>query len=244
LSIGQGLSLCEELSARFAEDRALLVPVLITQARLLGLRGDLGIAGSVLSKAGQYAEHLHLTLAGIAVTQVLGLIESLAGECWHSADLFRRAAALALAAGQPALATKFQVYAAREVFRSGQVVMADEALCSLETAVSGPDLGLSLVARALRAQIDSQLGRSQPAVAAAQEVIRAAELTDDPCLRGDALFQEAQVLRAAGNTTDATAAARSAMASYRTKGADLPAGWVVAWLGGETDVDPPKGRSS
>ncbi|MEU4225870.1 AAA family ATPase [Nonomuraea sp. NPDC026600] len=226
--VPEGLALCAGLLARFAGDRALLVPVLLTRARLLALSGDLGGARESLDTAGHYAEELHLGLSAIAVVQVRGLVESLDGNHEVARGLFTRAAAALRAAGHGGSAATLEVYAARETLRRGDVRQAAGELARSEAGV--PQLRGELTAIVMRGAIASLNGAHADAVSAAERATALLESTDDPCLQGDVLVEIARIQRAAGR--DPAEAARRALDAYLSKGASLPARRVRDWMKG------------
>ncbi len=128
----KGSLLCADLLERFVGDRALLVPVLLTKARLLALSGEIDTARETLDTAARYVDELDLGLPAIAVTQVRGLVESLAGDHDERPELFRDAAAALHAAGHGGAATTLEIYAARETFRLGDPRPAAQELLRRE----------------------------------------------------------------------------------------------------------------
>ncbi|GIJ68457.1 AAA family ATPase [Virgisporangium ochraceum] len=234
--VREGLDLCATLSTRFAGDRVIVVPVLVTRARLLALTGDVPGAHDVLDTAERYAGELRLDLALIAVTQVRGLVESLAGQHAAAATLFTRAAVMSRSAGQPAPAWTLQCYAIRELLRHGDVRAVEDGLAWLEVG-RRPQLRGELLVACLRALIMSAGENHPEAVALAAWAAERIRSTDDPCLRGDVLMDIATVYRAAGRAAGAVDAAAEAERCYTAKGADLLAGRARDRLAtfGETD---------
>ncbi|WP_043633798.1 AAA family ATPase [Nonomuraea candida] len=222
--IGDGLVLCAELAARFAGDRALLVPVLITQARLLALAGETSDARAVLATAARHAADLHLDLAAGAVTQVSGLVESLDGRPPAAVALFRRAAGALRAAGQPAPAATLDVYAARELVRQGRHGEAARALDRVVAAGVRLQARGELILLALRARLASLEGDHGRAVTLAARAAERLDRTDDPCLRADVLAELAEAYRTANQPALAADAAGRALRCYAAKGAAWPRG--------------------
>ncbi|MET8867761.1 AAA family ATPase [Nonomuraea sp. NPDC004580] len=229
--IPEGLALCTELSARFADDRALLVPVLITQARLLALAGRIGAARTVLATATRHATDLHLDLAATAVTQVSGLVESLDAHPRAAASRFRQAATALRTAGHPGPAATLDIYAARELIRQGRHSEATQTLERVAAAGARdgpPAAGVRLQARgqlmslALRARLASLEGDHDRAVTLAAQAAERLDHTDDPCLRGDVLAELADAYRTANHPTEADAATDRARRAYAAKGAAWP----------------------
>ncbi|MFG1874916.1 AAA family ATPase [Sphaerisporangium sp. NPDC049003] len=225
--VPEGLALCEDLLSRFAGDRALLVPALVTKARLLALRGDLGTARETLDTADRYVAELGLGLSAIAVVQVRGLVESLDGNHEVASGLFRHAAAVLRTAGHGAAAAALEVYAARETLWRGDV---RQAALELARGEAGPRrLRAEVAAIVTRAAIASRDGAHGEAVRAAARATELLESTDDPCLRGDVLVEVAQIHRAAGR--DPADAAQRARDAYLSKGASLLVRRVDDWMG-------------
>ncbi|GLX95375.1 adenylate/guanylate cyclase domain-containing protein [Herbidospora sp. NBRC 101105] len=214
--VGEGLALCADLLERFVGDRALLVPVLLTKARLLGLSGGLAEARETLDTAAHYVDELDLGLPAIAVTQVRGLVESLAGDHEKARALFRDAAAALHAAGHGGAAATLEIYAARETLRLGDPGLAARELDRRE----GPrQLRGEVTALALRAAVAARSADHSEALRLADRAAELVAATDDLCLRGDVLVEVAQVRRAAGR--DPSGALRDALDAYDAKGASL-----------------------
>lgn len=228
--IAEGLALCAELISRFAADRALLVPVMATQARLLALAGDIDAARDVLDTADRYVADLHLELAGAAVAQVRGIAEALAGRHVRAEAAFRQGASTLRAAGQVAEAATLETYAARELLRQGKPAEAGQALDRLVSGTGRLQLRAELILLLLRAQLAVRSGDDAEAVALAAQAEDRLEQTDDPCLRGDVLVEIAAVRHAAGRAAEARAAAARALRHYLARGAELPARKVRGWL--------------
>ncbi|WP_432868279.1 AAA family ATPase [Microbispora rosea] len=228
--LAEGLSLCVGVSARFRADRAMLLPVLVTEARLLALAGYVTSARAVLDKADRYARDLHLDLAATAVLQVRGLVESLVDRHAEAEALFRRAAADLHRAGQSEPARTLELYAARELLRQGRHPEAVRELDRLRAAggrlqARGELTLLALSARV--ASLDGDHGAADALAARAEDLLAR---TDDPCLRGDVLADLAVAHRAAGRTGAADRAAARALGDYAAKGAELPARRVRRWI--------------
>lgn len=217
-----GLRLCAELEERFASDRLLLVPVLVTKARLLALTGDGVGARAAVQQARRHAADLHARLAELAVTQVDALVAGLLGEHATARLLFSTAAAELRELGHPVSALTLEVYAVREILRDGDVASAARALEQF-----GDD-GLEPAARVwldlLRARLAGDPGL-------AGEVVETLD-SEDPCLLGDAWFEYAEVLRLDGQLSTAAAAAERAIGYYGAKGATLPVETVRSWAAG------------
>ncbi len=220
-----GLALCADLMARFEGDRALLVPVLVTRARLLALSGDIAAADAALATADRHVGDLRLRLATAAVGQVRGLVDSLAGRHAAAETRFRESATALRAAGQVTPAATLETYVAREQLRQGRPREAERTLDGLEAshAAGGLESRGELTLLALRARLAALSGDHDTALGLAARAEERLGRTDDPCLRGDVLIELADTYGAAGRPAESADAAARALRHYTAKGAALPA---------------------
>jgi hypothetical protein len=245
-SVRAGLELCEMLAVRFAVNRALLIPVLVTQAFLAALAGDLDAARAVLSAARAQANDVHLDdLAETVVIEISALTESLAGAHGRAGDLYRQEEAMLAANGQALAARIAGTDVARELLAQDQVTAAAAALDAVGPVDGAGGAGseeasprLRIAVTALRARVAIATRDAGRAVMLAREAGLLAAGTDDLYLAGEIHFDQAIVLRAAGLEDEAAAAGRLALARFGAKGAALPAGRVRAWLAGDGEDQP------
>jgi class 3 adenylate cyclase len=226
-----GLALCATLTTRFAANRALQVPILVTQARLSALAGALDTARQLLSTAQSYTGDLHLDLADAAVLAASGFVESLAGRPARAAADYRKALAILRAApGRPGAQAALEAEVAGELLDDGDAGAAEAMLDRIEAGQAALDVGTRICVSALRGRIASARGAHQLALRQAEAATELAEGTDDLCLRGETLLSLAAVQRAAGLASAAAASAAAAVSHYEAKGATLPAARARAWL--------------
>jgi tetratricopeptide (TPR) repeat protein len=228
--VGTGLELCDALSVRFAGNRALLVPVLVTQANLLTLAGDIDAARRSLATAAEYTGELHGDLADAAMMEAAGLAESLSGRHDRAEACYRRGLNVLRASERAPDTQNIEVVMARELFEQGRAGDAASALDRMEADAGVSSPRARIAAAALRGRIASAMGRHDAAIAAATAARSLSEGTDDLRLAGEANFDLAVVLRAAGRAGDAASAGLAALRSFEAKGATLLAGRVRAWL--------------
>jgi class 3 adenylate cyclase/tetratricopeptide (TPR) repeat protein len=225
-----GLELCGTLVRRFADNRALLVPILVTQARLAALAGDLDDARRGVATAMAYVGDLHLDLADAAILELSGLVESLAGAHGKAEEHYRRALDT-LRAGRAGLdAQAVETDIARELLSQDRVDAAQEALDEIFS--SGAYLGLrtQIVVSSLLARIATRRGGHEEALGYARKAVELSEDVDDLRLSAEAFFSLGIAQRAAGLTEAAISSATAALNQYVTKGAALPAARVREWL--------------
>lgn len=225
--IPEKLAFCTDLAARFAEDRALLVPVLVARARFTALLGNVAEATAVLAEAREIVADLRLAMAEILVDQGCGVVASLAGAHEDAERYFRSAAqALKRAGHQPAaLAVRALAVRERLLWRHD-----DEAAREARTLADLADqMDLRGRVRALGVAARATAAGSSP-----DEQARVARILlgriDDACLRGDVLADLAAGYERGGDHARAREIAREAAASYHSVGASLPLRGQQQWL--------------
>ncbi|WP_322974205.1 ATP-binding protein [Actinacidiphila epipremni] len=244
--VAAGLELCTLLSERFAAARVLLMPVLVTRARLQALGGDITGARSTLAEALGYARDVHLDLADAVVLDASGYVASLAGEHEVAEARYRQSLDVLRSAEKAPDTRGTEIAIARELFAQGKLAAAAGALdragtggtegagtLGTEGAGTGdvaPGPRTRIAFAALRARIASARGAHDDALAEATAACALAARSDDLALAGETFFDLAIVLRAAGATGRATEEAATALAKFEAKGAALPAARVRDWL--------------
>ncbi|MFE6869726.1 AAA family ATPase [Kitasatospora sp. NPDC057692] len=249
--VAASLELCDLLGRRFAANRSLLIPVLVSRAHLEALAGEVPAARRTLAEALTYSHDVHADLADAVVLDAAGFVESLAGAHEAAEARYRQSLGVLRAAEHVPDTRTTEVAIARELFAQGRTDAAAAALDLLGgDPVDGADDGAvgsaadgtavdpagagnpraRLGAAALRGRIASARGRHAEALAAAEAARALSAGSDDPCLVGETLLDRAMVLRAAGQAERATAEGTEALRMFEAKGATLPAGRVRAWL--------------
>lgn len=240
-----GLALCASMSARFAANRALLVPVLLTRARLSALADELPAAREALAAVAAQTSELHLDLADAATVAMSGLVAALAGEHAAAEADYRRSQDMLVALGQTAAARTCEACAAREIFEQGDLGRASRAVDKLTAdpaATAASDLRTRIIIQALAARILSARGDHDQAVQLAMTAAASSDDTDDLCLQGDASLDLAVVARRAGRAGQADAAAAAALERYRARGAIRLVARAELWLSRRGDQWPGEGR--
>ena len=227
-----GLDLCGALRVRFAANRGLLVPVLVTQAYLSALAGDVPAARHALGVARASTGPLHLDLADAAVMEMAGFVESLAGEHRAAESHYRHCLTVLRRAHGAPDTQNIEVAIARELFGQGRPQAAELSLNQVEAGPGGMSTRARIASTALRGRILSARDRHDEAVALALGILELSERADDPCLAGQALSDLAVVLRAAGREEQAAHAAGTAQRRLAAKGAVVLASRVRDWLDG------------
>jgi len=218
-TVTAGLKLCSEMSERFAANGSVLVPVLLTQARLAGLGGDLNGARAALAEARAHMSDLHLDIADAMVLGVAALVDSLAGEHRKAEMSYRGCHGLLLEMGRPRDAAAYEAYAARELFEQGRVHEAGAALGMLSARTEVMDLRTKVIVDALSARVAAASGLAAHVVDSAASTAARSEQVDDLCLQGDCYADLAIVAAQAGQQTEAAHAASLSLDRYLAKGA-------------------------
>jgi len=233
ITVSDGLQLSHELAARFEADRLLLIPVLTTRARLLGLRADFGAAYQALAIARGYATDMNAAVPGIAVTQATAYVHALAGDHDTAAALYGLAAAELHAHGHRLPARTLEIYEVREMLCAGnrRAAATGFARLSPESQEHVLDVRARTWLTLVAARLACADGRAQDGAALAEQGLRSIG-ADDPCLLGDAWFEYAKVLRAAGRRSEAVSAAARAEAHYTAKEATCLMDAVRRWITG------------
>lgn len=233
--VEEGLELCRTLVSRFADNRALLIPIIVTRARLDALAGHLDNARRGAAMAMTYIGDLHLDLADAAVLELSGFVESLAGAHSQAEEYYRRALEVLQAGGLTRDAQAIEAAIAQELLGQDRVDAAEEALGRIIS--SGADLGLrtQIVVNSLSARIAARRGIHEEALGYARKAAELTEDVDDLRLSAEILFTLGIVQRDAGLIEEATRSASAALDRYVAKGAALPAARVREWLDSMAD---------
>lgn len=220
------LAFCADVAARFADDRCLLVPVLVARARFAAALGSLAEAAAALAEARQIVTDLRLAMAEVLVDQGAGVVASLAGDHEDAERYFRSVARALDQAGHRPAALAVRALADRERMQwRHDDEAADEMRAGLTDHMDlrGRVLTLGVAARAAAAAGTSPAGL-------AADALLLLERTDDSCLRGDVFADLAVAWRRAGDQAKAQAMARAAAANYGAVGASLPLQRIQKWL--------------
>ena len=223
-TVSAGLRLCADMSERFAANGSVLVAVLLTQARLSGLGGDLQGARASLAEAKDHLNELHLDVADAIVLGVTALVDSLAGEHRTAEMSYRNCQGMLLEMGRPRDAAAYETYAARELFNQGKVHETGAALGMLSAKADFMDLRTKIMVDALGTRVAAASGLAAHVVDLAMRTAELSEQIDDLCLQGDCYVDLAIVAAQAGQQAQAAEAAAAALDRYLAKGATRLAG--------------------
>jgi class 3 adenylate cyclase len=219
MDVDSGLRLCAETAHRFAANRAMLVLVLVTKARLTALNDDLDTARATLAEAATYSNDLHVDLYDAAMLGVTALVDSLAGDHRLAAVGYRRTWDLLIDLDQAPSALVYAAYAARELFEQGAVQRSELALRQLMDGPVELDPRTTVVTTSLQARLAASAGRLAEAVRLAQSAAELSEQADDLCLQGNSYLDLALVASQSAQPDLARRALGTAIGRYEIKGA-------------------------
>lgn len=237
--VSVGLARCGELVTRFAFNRPLLVPVLVTLARLAALAGDLDTARQTLAAVFGHARELHLIVAEAAALEVAGLVESVSEAYGKAEAAYSRAEQILRAGGQVQDAQTLAAAKARALFDQGLVEEARAVLAGITRGRPEVDLRTQVLIKAVSGRLASVCGSGDRGVEVAREAARLAGQTQDPCLQAEVYFDLACVLASADRHAEGAAAAETALTCCRAKGAEGVAMGIRQWLVSQASEDSP-----
>ena len=218
-----GLDRCASALRRFARDRALLIPVRISQAGLLALDARVDEACLVLDEVRRDAADLRVDLALAVLAQVAGLVHTQRGDHVRAELVYADGRAMLLRHGQHRAAQTLAVHQARSVLAQGRPGDAMTIVAGLQPE----DLRTRMLSKGLEARLAVTEGNVRRAIKAACAAIRISGRTTDLVLRGDVLWDCAVAFRAAGR---GSWVAERARACYVRKGATAPLRRLTAWM--------------
>jgi class 3 adenylate cyclase len=221
--VADGLDRCASALRAFARDRALLIPVRISQAGLLALDASSDEACVVLDEVRQDAAELRVDLALAVLAQVAGLVHTQRGDHVRAEQVYADGRATLLRLGQHRAAQTFVVYQARSVLAQGRPGDAMTIVAGLQPE----DLRTRMLSKGLEVRLALTEGNLRRAIKAACAAIRMSGHTTDLVLRGDVLWDCAVAFRAAGR---GSWVAERAHACYVRKGATAPLRRLTAWM--------------
>jgi class 3 adenylate cyclase len=218
-----GLDRCASVLQRLARDRALVIPVRMSQAGLLALDARSDEACVVLDEVCQDAAELRVDLALAVLAQVEGLVHTQRGDHGNAERAYADGRTALLRHGQHRAAQTLTVHQARSVLAQGRSRDAAAMLAGLQPE----DLRTRMLSTGLEARLALAEGNTRRALTAACAAIRMSGHTADLVLQGDVLWDCAAAFRAAGRGSWVAERARDC---YRRKGATAPLRRLTDWM--------------
>jgi tetratricopeptide (TPR) repeat protein len=186
---------------------------------LTALAGRFDEARRLLAEAKQEFEELGLRFAAFSVSgHYLGPVEMLAGNYQLAAEIMETSYNEMTATGDRSFASTVAGWLAMALLGLGRYDDAWKyATIACETS-SAADVASQAPGRSVQARVLAERGDVAASVSLAEEAVAIAKATDYLHTIGAVLVDQALVLRAAGRTDDALAAARDGLDHYQRKG--------------------------
>jgi class 3 adenylate cyclase/tetratricopeptide (TPR) repeat protein len=228
--LGEGLRSIDVIAARAPNNREVRAWTQIARGRLLALLGRVD-EGRRLVRAGRATfEDLGLTLTlGGSSMEAAGL-EEIAGDIEAAERLLRSGYELLASLGEKGYLSTAAGQLARCMALLGRIEEAEELAGVSEDAAATDDVYSQIVWRQARALALARRGRSDEALALAQDIVALAEPSDDCRLVSMACEDVAEVYRLADRTGEAAAALERAIDVWDRKAAPFVADRLRARL--------------
>ncbi|HET7677317.1 MAG TPA: AAA family ATPase, partial [Candidatus Limnocylindrales bacterium] len=156
--------------------------------------------------------------------------DTLAGDVARAAGRLTEARQRLSAIGERLLLPLVEARLAGVLALTGAIEEALEASFRSEESAPGEDVAVQVGWRVARARVLSQLGEAAAAVPIADAAVAQARASDGPLLLGEALLEQALVLRRAGRLDAAATTGEEAQAAFTAKGAVAWSSVAAAWL--------------
>jgi ATP/maltotriose-dependent transcriptional regulator MalT len=237
--VAEVLRRCEEIrsSSRgrpVAEARALR-----TLAACVAMQGRFDEGREFATRSYEMLTELGLRLRAAFATESAAFVEVLAGDHAAAERALRLGFEITEELGERGYNATVTALLSQAVFAQGRLDEAETLTEAAERGGASDDLTTQVVWRSVRARVLSARGRHGDAESLAREAASLAAETDDVNMRADTLVDLAEVLRAAGQETEALTHVRRALAIYQEKGNDVSAAATRALL--DASADPAGG---
>jgi class 3 adenylate cyclase/tetratricopeptide (TPR) repeat protein len=211
------LDRCAELLERAKGNRLVETHVMSAMAVLKAMRGEFDEGRALCRRVTDYYEDLGLRLALVALTEIAGTLELLAGDPVAAEVALRRGYGILSAAGDASFVAFQAGLLAEAVLAQGRIEEAEQ-LAQVGEDGAAADIGAQTQWRRTRAKLEASRGRHERAIELAREAVDIAARTDALNMRADTLMRLSEVLRFAGRSEEAESAAREALELYERKG--------------------------
>ncbi len=229
-SAEDGIRLCEELLPRLSGHAYGGAFVTCLQACFAAMRGRFDEARRLRAEASAVLDELGLSTERAGTYQMEAAIDLLAGDAAAAAELLRRGCEFADRVGETGYLSTTAAVLAEALYRQGRDAEAFEATALSERTAAVDDFASQVGWRSIRAKVLARRGELEEAEALARAALTLVGGTDYIGMHGDTLLDLAVVLKAAGKSGEAAAAAGQALALYERKGNVVSARHVRAWL--------------
>jgi predicted ATPase/class 3 adenylate cyclase len=218
LPVPDAVRRCEDIAARFTEQRRVRASALRALAGLRAMQGDFAEARRLIHQHRALLEELELTVTAAHAAETYGIVEMLAGDAAAAERELRRGYETLEEKGGEMNVSPLAALLAHALSAQGR---PEEALAFTEASERAalPDDRFAHVEwRAARAKALVALGRTEEAEAVAREAVALAEQTDFLVVHADALTVLGEILRVTGRTEEARTVFEQALELYERKG--------------------------
>jgi predicted ATPase len=218
MPVPDAIRVCEEILGEPGQQRRIRASALRALAGLNAMAGAFGEARELVAAHKELVQELGLRVSAASAAETYGIVEMLAGDPAAAERELGWGYGVLEEIGEtqnfPDLAAKL----ADAFYAQGRDERALELSKVSEGATAPDDLSPGVQWRAVRAKLLARQGDLEQAEALAREAVALAAETDFFVLRGDALMDLAEVLRAAGREADAVPFVEQALELYEQKG--------------------------
>jgi class 3 adenylate cyclase/tetratricopeptide (TPR) repeat protein len=225
-----GIQRCRDLLAFGDGVRSLEMSAATAIASLEAMRGNFATARDLYAQSRTIAEELGLTQWSASLGNYTGPTELLAGDLAAAERELRRSYEALELLGESGVRSTTAAFLARTLGLQGRIDEAERFAEVGRRAGSRDDIYTQVVWRGALARVLAVRGEPAAAEALAREAVAIGAETDFLNLRGESLLDLAEVLRAAGPTTEATGAIRDALGLFTAKGCTVLADRARALL--------------
>jgi DNA-binding SARP family transcriptional activator len=218
MPVPDAIRVCEEILGQPGQQRRIRASALRALAGLNAMAGAFGEARELVAAHKELVQELGLRVSAASAAETYGIVEMLAGDPAAAGRELGWGYGVLEEIGEtqnfPDLAAKLS----DAFYAQGRDERALELSKVSEAATAPDDLSPGVQWRGVRAKLLARQGDLEQAEALAREAVALAAETDFLVLRGDALMDLAEVLRAAGRETDAVPLVEQALEPYEQKG--------------------------
>jgi len=216
-SADEGIRRCREIHARSGGDRRVEAAVLSVEAELRAMQGRFEGTREQIERAQGILEDLGLRFRSRA-SEALASVEMLAGDPEAAWDAFMSGYETLEEMGERGFLSTTAAELAQVAWAQGRHDEAERFVGISEESGAAADVATTVPAKGVRAKLLAREGRRDEAERVAREAVEASEGIDNLNMRGDALLDLAEVLRAAGREADAAGALEDAALLFEEKG--------------------------
>ena len=222
LPIPEAVDRFEEILARPGEQPRIRASAMRALAGMRALEGAFDEGRALLADAREMLEDLGLRVSAAAAAETAVLVELLAGDAEAAERELRAGYARLTDMGRTSNLPILAALLGQVLVVQGRDEEAIRLTEESEATSSADDLFAQVQWRSARAKAFARTGRLPEADALSADAVALSATTDFLVVRGDALLDRAQVLRAAGSP-EVQATARAALDLYEQKGATAAA---------------------